>query len=129
MFKAFREFIARGNVMELAVAVILGAAFNAIVNSLVEDVITPAVLNPTMEAAGVNQLANLTWNGVAYGSFLAAVVNFIIVAFVLFLIVRTYNNFMKRFEKPGAEEKPGKTRSEELLEEIRDLLTKGSYNS
>ena len=124
MLKEFREFIARGNVMELAVAVILGAAFNQIVNSLVEDVITPAVLNPAMVAAGVDQLANLTWNGVAYGNFLAAVVNFLIVAFVLFLLVRTYNNFMKRFEAPAAEEKPGKTHSEEMLEEIRDLLAK-----
>ena len=124
MLKEFREFIARGNVMELAVAVILGAAFNQIVNSLVEDVITPAILNPVMQAAGVDQLANLTWNGVAYGSFLAAIVNFLIVAFVLFLLVRSYNNFMKRFEKPEAEDKPGKTHSEELLEEIRDLLAK-----
>ncbi len=124
MLKEFREFIARGNVMELAVAVILGAAFNQIVNSLVEDVVTPAVLNPAMEAADVDQLANLTWNGVAYGNFLAAVVNFLIVAFVLFLLVRTYNNFMKRFEAPAAEEKPGKTHSEEMLEEIRDLLAK-----
>jgi large conductance mechanosensitive channel len=124
MLKEFREFIARGNVMELAVAVILGAAFGAIVNSLVTDVITPALLNPALEAAGVARLAELTWNGVAYGSFLAAVLSFLVIAFVVFLIVRTYNNFMKRFEKPKAEEPPAKTREEILLEEIRDLLAK-----
>ena len=122
MLKEFREFIARGNVMDLAVAVIIGAAFGAIVTSLVEDVITPALLNPAMQAAGVERLASLTWNGVAYGSFLAAILNFLVIAFVIFLVVRTYNNFMKRFEKPHAEEPPAKSRNEELLEEIRDLL-------
>ena len=70
------------------------------------------------------RLAELTWKGIAYGSFLAAVLNFLIIAFVIFLIVRTYNNFMKRFEKPNAEEPPAKTREEELLKEIRDLLAR-----
>ena len=124
MLKEFQAFIARGNVMELAVAVIIGAAFSGIVNSLVEDVITPALLNPVMESLGIDQLALLEWNGVAYGSFLAAVISFIVIAFVVFLLVRTYNNFMKRFEKPGAEEPPGKTPELETLEEIRDLLAK-----
>lgn len=124
MLKEFREFIARGNVMELAVAVILGAAFNAIVNSLVTDVITPAILTPAIEAAGVERLAELTWNGIRYGSFLAAVINFLLVALVLFFIVRSYNRFMKRFETPKGEEPPAKPRTEVLLEEIRDLLEK-----
>ena len=122
MLKEFQEFIARGNVVELAVAVILGVAFGAIINSLVVDVITPAFLNPAMEAAGVSQLADLTWRGIAYGNFLAAVLNFLLIAFVIFLIVRIYNNFMKRFERPMAEEPPAKAREETLLEEIRDLL-------
>ncbi len=124
MLQEFREFIARGNVMELAVAVILGVAFGAIVNSLVADVITPAILNPAIEAAGVSRLAELSWNGVAYGNFLAAVLNFLVIAFVIFLIVRSYNHFMKRFEKPKSEEPPAKTREEILLEEIRDLLAR-----
>jgi len=124
MLKEFREFIARGNVMDLAVAVIIGAAFGAIVTSLVEDVLTPALLNPAMQAAGVEQLANLTWNGIAYGSFLAAIINFLVIAFVIFLVVKAYNTFMKRFERPNAEEPPAKPRDEELLEEIRDLLAR-----
>jgi large conductance mechanosensitive channel len=118
MLKEFREFIAGGNVMELAVAVILAVAFGAIVNSLVVDIITPAVLNPALEAAGVSRIAELAWNGITYGNFLAAVLNFLIIAFVIFLIVRTYNNFMKRSEKP-----PVQSPEEILLEEIRDLLS------
>ncbi len=118
MLKEFREFIAGGNVMELAVAVILAVAFGAIVNSLVVDIITPAVLNPALEAAGVSRIAELAWNGITYGNFLAAVLNFLIIAFVIFLIVRTYNNLMKRSEKP-----PVQSREEILLEEIRDLLS------
>jgi large conductance mechanosensitive channel len=118
MLKEFREFIAGGNVMELAVAVILAVAFGAIVNSLVVDIITPAVLNPALEAAGVSRIAELAWNGITYGNFLAAVLSFLIIAFVIFLIVRTYNNFMKRSEKP-----PVQSPEEILLEEIRDLLS------
>ncbi len=118
MLKEFREFIAGGNVMELAVAVILAVAFGAIVNSLVVDIITPAVLNPALEAAGVSRIAELAWNGITYGNFLAAALNFLIIAFVIFLIVRTYNNFTKRSEKP-----PVQSREEILLEEIRDLLS------
>ncbi len=118
MLKEFREFIAGGNVMELAVAVILAVAFGAIVNSLVVDIITPAVLNPALKAAGVSRIAELAWNGITYGNFLAAVLNFLIIAFVIFLIVRTYNNFTKRSEKP-----PVQSREEILLEEIRDLLS------
>ena len=124
MLKEFQDFIARGNVMELAVAVILGAAFTAIVNSLVEDVITPAFLNPVMERLQVENLAGLDWNGIAYGSFLAAVLSFIVIAFVVFLLVKAYNSFMQRFEDPNAEEPPGKTPELVALEEIRDLLAK-----
>ena len=120
----FRRLSLGGNVIELAVAVIIGAAFSGIVNSLVEDVITPALLNPVMESLGIDQLALLEWNGVAYGSFLAAVISFLVIAFVVFLLVRTYNNFMTRFEKPGAEEPPGKTPELKTLEEIRDLMAK-----
>ena len=69
MLKEFWDFINRGNVMDLAVAVVIGAAFSTIVNSLVEDIVTPALLNPAMQAAGVDQMANLTRWGIAYGSF------------------------------------------------------------
>jgi large conductance mechanosensitive channel len=66
----------------------------------------------------VSRIAELAWNGITYGNFLAAVLNFLIIAFVIFLIVRTYNNFTKRSEKP-----PVQSREEILLEEIRDLLS------
>ena len=125
MLKEFQEFINRGGVVELAVGIILGAAFTAIVDSLVTDLITPLFLNPVMERAGVDNLASLrTPNGIAYGNFLAAVLSFLIIAFVVFLLVKAYNSFMKRFEEPNAEEPPAKPRDEELLEEIRDLLAR-----
>ena len=98
----FKEFLMRGNVVDLAVAVVIGAAFSAIVSSLIEDIITPLLLNPALEAAGVEDIANLSWNGVKYGSFLAAVINFVVIGFVLFLIVRLYERF-KRKEEIAAE--------------------------
>lgn len=124
MLKEFQEFISRGNVMELAVGIIIGGAFTAIVTSLVEDVITPLFLTPAMTAVGAEDLAALTWGEIRYGNFLAAIISFLVIAFVVFMIVRSYNNFMKRFEKPAAEEPPAKPREEELLEEIRDLMAR-----
>ena len=72
--KEFREFALKGNVIDLAVAVIIGAAFSAIISSLVEDVITPLILTPALEAAGVSDLNKLVWGSVKYGNFLAAVI-------------------------------------------------------
>ena len=122
MLKEFQEFIARGNVMELAVGIIIGAAFTAIVSSLVDNIITPII---GLVAGGVD-FSGLSFGvgdaQIGYGAFIQAVIDFLIIAFVVFLIVKAYNNFMKRFEKPGAEEPPAKPREEELLEEIRDLL-------
>lgn len=86
----FRDFIMRGNVIDLAVAVIIGGAFGKIIDSLVTDIITPALLNPAMRAAGVDQLANLQVNGIKYGLFLAAIINFLVIAFVLFLLIRSF---------------------------------------
>ena len=121
MFKEFREFALKGNVIDLAVAVIIGAAFGAIISSLVEDVITPLVLTPALEAAGVQDLDKLTWGAVKYGNFLANVLKFILVAFVLFLIIKGINR-MKR-EKEVAPKEPELTLSEKLLIEIRDSLS------
>src|SRR5689334_13811307 len=83
LLKEFREFINKGNVIDLAVAVIIGAAFAAIVSSLVDDVITPLLLKPALDAAGVNDLSKLTWGAVKYGNFLSAVIKFIVIAFIL----------------------------------------------
>jgi len=118
MLKEFRDFTSRGNPLDLAVAVVIGAAFNAIISSLVADIITPALLNPAMQAARVDQLSNLSYNGITYGNFLAAVLQFLIVAFVMFLLIRTMNRIVKKqAEKPVAP--PAEIA---LLTEIRDLL-------
>jgi large conductance mechanosensitive channel len=121
--KEFREFALKGNVVDLAIAVIIGAAFGAIVSSLVSDIITPLLLKPAMDAAGVNDLSKLAWGTVKYGSFLAAVINFVLIAFILFLLVKGMNA-MKRRKEVQAEEPatPKYTLSEQLLMDIRDSL-------
>ena len=123
MLKELKAFLLRGNVVDLAVAVIIGAAFGAIVTSFVNDVITPLILNPALKAAGVEKIAELTWNGVAYGSFLSAVINFIVIGTVLFFIVKAAEKAQNLGKKEEAveEEAPAPTQ-EELLTEIRDLL-------
>lgn len=122
MIKELKEFLFKGNVLDLAVAVILGAAFNAIITSLVKDVITPLILNPVLKAAGVSNIAQLSWNGVAYGNFLSAVINFLIVGTTLFFIVKAANRVMAK--KPAEEEiiEVVEPTQEQLLAEIRDLL-------
>ena len=123
MLKELKNFLLRGNVVDLAVAVIIGAAFGAIVTSLVNDIITPLILNPALKAAGVEKIAELTWNGVAYGSFLSAVINFLVIGTVLFFVVKAAEkaqNLGKK-EEVAEEETPAPTQ-EELLAEIRDLL-------
>lgn len=117
----FKDFISKGNVMDLAVGVIIGGAFSAIVTSLVGDVITPAILNPALKAAQVEDLASLkTDGGILYGKFLAAVISFLVIAFVIFLLVKAVN----RMRKPEPVAPPSGPTQEELLTQIRDLLKK-----
>jgi large conductance mechanosensitive channel len=118
--KDFKEFALKGNVIDLAVAVIIGGAFGAIVTSLVDDVITPLILNPALKAAGAENIEKLAWNGILYGKFLAAVIKFIIIAFVLFLIIKLANGIKKKEVEAPAE--PSST--DKLLAEIRDELKK-----
>jgi large conductance mechanosensitive channel len=123
MVSEFKEFIAKGNAMDLAVGVIIGAAFGAIVNSLVADVITPALLNPALKAAQVENLADLkTEGGILYGKFLAAVISFLVIAFVIFIMVKALNSMKKKEEAAPAA--PAGPTQEELLIQIRDLLKK-----
>lgn len=123
MLKEFKAFILRGNVVDLAVAVIIGAAFSAIVASLVTDVITPLVLKPAMDSLGVAKLEELAWNGVLYGKFIATVINFVVVSFCIFIMIKAINRFQKKKdETPVAP--PAPTVDQELLTEIRDLLKK-----
>ncbi|WP_264512247.1 large conductance mechanosensitive channel protein MscL [Flavobacterium sp. N1719] len=123
MVSEFKDFIAKGNAMDLAVGVIIGGAFGAIVTSLVSDVITPALLNPALKAAHVEDLAGLkTEGGILYGKFLAAVISFLVIAFVIFLMVKGINGMKKKEEAAPAA--PAGPTQEQLLAEIRDLLKK-----
>jgi large conductance mechanosensitive channel len=121
MLKEFKTFIMRGNVVDLAVAVIIGTAFNAIVGSLINDVITPLLLKPAFSAMHVDKLENLAWNGVLYGKFLASVINFLVTAFVIFLMIKGMNKAKKKKEEEPAAQ-PVPTTDQLLLTEIRDLL-------
>ncbi|HEY9825970.1 MAG TPA: large conductance mechanosensitive channel protein MscL [Stenomitos sp.] len=98
----FKDFITKGNVLDLAVAVVIGGAFGKIVTSLLEDVITPALLNPAMKAANVEDLAKLSVNGIKYGSFLAAVLNFLVIAFVIFVLVRSVEAAKRKMQRQQA---------------------------
>ena len=122
MLKDLKAFLLRGNIVDLAVAVVIGAAFGAIVTSFVNDIITPLILNPAMKAAGVDKIANLSWNGVAYGSFLSAVINFLVVGTVLFFVVKAAEKAQNLGKKEEAAEEEAAPTQEELLAEIRDLL-------
>lgn len=124
MFSEFKKFAMRGNVVDLAVGVVIGAAFGKIVSSLIDDVITPLLLKPALEATNLTKLEELTVFGtVRYGVFLSATLNFIIVAFVLFMIVKGINAAQrKEAEKPAAPAPP--PADVQLLTEIRDLLKK-----
>ncbi|MFA5575308.1 MAG: large conductance mechanosensitive channel protein MscL [Brumimicrobium sp.] len=126
MLKEFREFLMRGNVVDLAVAVVIGGAFGAIITSFVDDIITPAILNPALKAANVENIAELTWGAVRYGSFLSAIISFVIIGFSLFLIIKAMaklqNLKRKREEEEAAAEEPAGPSQEDLLTEIRDEL-------
>lgn len=121
-FKEFKEFAAKGSVVDLAVGVVIGGAFGKIVTSLVEDIITPAILDPALKAINAENLAALVIPGTAikYGSFLAAAISFIVVAFALFVMIKGINKLKK--EAPAEEAAPAGPTQEELLAEIRDLL-------
>ena len=119
MVKEFKEFISRGNMMDLAVGVIIGAAFTAIVNSLVKDLINPLI----GLFIGKIDLSNLKFTiGEAtfkYGSFLNAVINFLIIALVVFFLIKSVNKITPKNE---VEEDPAPTNEEIYLRQIRDLL-------
>ena len=123
-FEEFKTFISKGNVMDLAVGMIVGSAFTAIVTSLVDNMLMPLI---SMIIGGIN-LSRLSitipWNlagepvVINYGAFLQSIVNFLIIAFCIFVIVKVMNTFIKK--KEAAPPKP--TKDQELLTEIRDLL-------
>jgi large conductance mechanosensitive channel len=128
MLKEFREFIARGNVVDLAVGVIIGGAFGAIVKSLVDQVIMPPI---GLMTGGIDfsalkivlkpALGAKPEVAIAYGAFINTVITFVIVAFVVFLVIKGVNR-LRREEAAAPAEPPAPTPSEALLTEIRDLL-------
>ena len=125
-FGEFKQFILRGNVMDLAVGVIIGGAFSGIVNALTEDFINPLINGiGGAEVGGVIKI----YGGqvIKYGDFITAVINFIIMAFVLFMLLKVINKITAIGKKPEKKEEPAaptKTDEAILLEEIRDLLKK-----
>ena len=125
MLKELKAFLLRGNVVDLAVAVIIGAAFGAIVTSFVNDVITPLILNPALKAANVERIAELSWNGVGYGSFLSAVINFLVIGTVLFFVIKGIEKAQNlRKKEEVVEEAPAAPTELEVLQEIKALLEK-----
>jgi large conductance mechanosensitive channel len=137
MLKEFRDFAMKGNVVDLAVAVIIGAAFGAIVTSMVADIIMPIVgaitggldfsnyFTGLSKAVTASNLADAKKQGavLAWGNFLTLTLNFIIIAFVLFLVIQGMNR-LKRKDATAPAAPPKPSREEELLTEIRDLLKK-----
>ena len=121
MLSEFKAFAMKGNVVDLAIGVIIGGAFGKIISSLIEDVITPLLLKPALSAANLSKIEELTvFGGVKYGMFISAVINFIIIAFVLFLIIKGINAAKKK--EAVVEAPPAGPTQEQLLAEIRDLL-------
>ena len=125
MLKDLKNFLLRGNVVDLAVGVIIATAFGAIITSFVNDIITPLLLNPALEAAQVKNIAELAWNGVTYGKFLSAVINFVVVGTVLFFMVKGIEKAQNlRKKEEVAEDAPAGPTELEVLQEIKALLEK-----
>ena len=139
-FKEFREFISRGNVMDMAIGVIIATAFGKITTSLVNDVFMPLIgmliggidlakLNITLSPAVLDEAGAVVKEPVVVGigTFLTTIIDFILVAFVVFLVVKAFNTTKAKLEKPAEPEpvkEPEPTKEELLLTEIRDLLKK-----
>ncbi len=120
MLKEFKDFAMKSNVVDLAIAVIIGGAFGKIVNSLIEDIITPVLLKPALEAAGAANIETWAPGGMLVGKFISAIISFVVIAFVLFLIINGINASNKKKEVAPA------LPAEDivLLREIRDALKK-----
>lgn len=118
----FKAFAAKGNVVDLAAGVIIGGAFGKIVSSFIDDVITPLILKPALDAANLSKLEDLTLFGtIKYGNFLSAIINFLVIAMVLFWFIKAANKLKKDEPAPPPAE-PSST--DKLLMEIRDALKK-----
>lgn len=125
-FGEFKEFIARGNVMDMAVGVIIGGAFSAITSSLINDIIMPLLGILTGSISFADLSVEIGGAVVTYGNFVQAVLNFLVMAFVVFCLVKAMNSFHRKKEEVPAEPapEPEPSNEEKLLTEIRDLLKK-----
>lgn len=122
MLKEFKEFIMRGNILDLAIAVVMGAAFTAIVNSLVDSIIMPIVTSLTGNASVEDlsvQIGSATMN---YGAFIQAIIDFLIIALILFFVVKGLNNLSKRMRREEEPEEVAIPATEEYLRQIRNLI-------
>ena len=121
----FKEFISKGNVMDMAVGIIIGGAFTAIVTALVEKILMP-VIGAICGGMSLEDMSIKVGNAaIAYGAFIQAIINFLLVAFVLFCIIKAMNKAKAAVEKPAEEPAEEETPADiALLEEIRDLLKK-----
>jgi large conductance mechanosensitive channel len=121
MMQEFKEFALKGNVMDLAVAVIIGGAFGKIIDSLVKNIIMPIIAT----VGGAPNFDAFKIGPIMYGSFITTIVDFLILAFCIFMMVKMMNTAKKRFEKPAAPAAaPVEPASEKYLREIRDALAK-----
>ena len=122
LFEEFKTFIKRGNVIDLAVGVVIGGAFSTIVTSLVNDIIMPiiGVLIGGYDFTGLS--LKVKDASINYGSFIQNVINFLIIAFCIFILVKVINKFLHKAKEEEKKEEPKKSNEEVLLEEIRDLL-------
>lgn len=118
----FQAFLMRGNVIDLAVAVIIGGAFSAVVNSFIADIITPLILTPALQAAGVEDIAELTANGVKYGLFLSTVINFVVIALVIFLMIRAFEKAKRKEEVEAAAEPTTEEKLNDTLVQLTEVL-------
>ena len=125
-FGEFKEFIARGNVMDMAVGVIIGGAFSAITTSLINDIIMPILGIFTSSISFADLAVEVGGAVITYGNFVQAVLNFLVMALVVFCLVKSMNSFHKKKEESPAEPapEPEPSAEEKLLTEIRDLLKK-----
>ncbi|MBL6468271.1 MAG: large-conductance mechanosensitive channel protein MscL [Mogibacterium sp.] len=124
----FKEFISRGNVLDMAVGVVIGGAFTAIVTALVDNIITPliGVLVGGLDFTGLSvKVGEAT---IGYGAFIQAVINFLLISFVIFCVIRSFNKLAKKKEEEPAAP-PAPAEDVVLLREIRDLLANQEKNS
>jgi large conductance mechanosensitive channel len=113
----FKKFLLQGNVVDLAVAVIIGAAFGKIIDSFVKDLVTPAILSPVLKAAKLDNIKGLNYNGITYGNFLSEVITFLVIALSVFTMIRALDSAKAKFERQKAMTEAESPTAEVVLQE------------